>query len=250
MNTIVTFVYCNQQNAGSSSSLHDAATQCLCSALYSVSDVEKQFDLVAQLKQGTYLLQSAYHNALAHEDLDKWVSALRTFGGVSTSFWTSNPGVPNLGCMYPWGYICLYEGVHLLYSRNKLTLRHKNGVYIWSSKILNILLKIKWIFVILLSLPVIRYLTGTCSSVEMLKGRMERERPGTPGLTRPGDFRCIDLCQIFSELAETLAVPLVESPGRGLGDMNTVELLLMCAGHHQYEVIIRSVWGNNTWFVC
>jgi len=23
------------------------------------------------------------------------------------------PGVPNLGYMYPWGYICLCEGVHL-----------------------------------------------------------------------------------------------------------------------------------------
>jgi len=27
------------------------------------------------------------------------------------------------------GYICLSEGVRLLYSRNKLTLVHKNGVY-------------------------------------------------------------------------------------------------------------------------
>jgi len=34
--------------------------------------------------------------------------------------------VPNLGYMYPSdsGYICLSEGVHLLYSRNKLILRH------------------------------------------------------------------------------------------------------------------------------
>jgi len=31
----------------------------------------------------------------------------------------SSPGVPNLG------YICLPQGVHLLYSRNKLSLRHK-----------------------------------------------------------------------------------------------------------------------------
>jgi len=33
--------------------------------------------------------------------------------------------VPNLGYMYPLGYICLSERVHLLYSRNKLTLRQK-----------------------------------------------------------------------------------------------------------------------------
>jgi len=25
----------------------------------------------------------------------------------------SRAGVPNLGYMYPWGYICLSEGVHL-----------------------------------------------------------------------------------------------------------------------------------------
>jgi len=25
----------------------------------------------------------------------------------------SSTGVPNLGYMYPWGYICLSEGVHL-----------------------------------------------------------------------------------------------------------------------------------------
>jgi len=34
----------------------------------------------------------------------------------------SNPWFSNLGYMYSWGYICLSQGVHLLYSRNKLTL--------------------------------------------------------------------------------------------------------------------------------
>jgi len=34
-------------------------------------------------------------------------------------------GVPNLGYMYPWGYICLSQTVYLLYTRNKLTLRQK-----------------------------------------------------------------------------------------------------------------------------
>jgi len=43
-------------------------------------------------------------------------------------------------------------------------------------------LKIKWNFVILLSLSVIRNFKGKCSYVEMLKGHMVRERFGTPVL--------------------------------------------------------------------
>ena len=41
---------------------------------------------------------------------------------------SSSAGVPNLWYMYPLGCIGLSQGVYLLYSRNKLTLRHKNGV--------------------------------------------------------------------------------------------------------------------------
>jgi len=35
----------------------------------------------------------------------------QTFGQIKY-----RTGVPKLGYMYPWRYICLYEGVHLLYS--------------------------------------------------------------------------------------------------------------------------------------
>jgi len=45
-----------------------------------------------------------------------------------------------------------------------------------------VLLKIQWIFVILLSLIVVRNFSGTCSSVEMLKRYTVRESLGTPGL--------------------------------------------------------------------
>jgi len=41
------------------------------------------------------------------------------------------PGVPNLRYMYPWGYICLSQEVHLLYNRNKLPLRHEKSNDIW-----------------------------------------------------------------------------------------------------------------------
>jgi len=47
---------------------------------------------------------------------------------------------------------------------------------------LKVILKIKWVFVILLSVFVIRHFRGTRSSVEMLKGYMVREMLGSPGL--------------------------------------------------------------------
>jgi len=61
-------------------------------------------------------------------------------------------------------------------------LRHKNAVYLYSSKILKHLLKIRQIIGILLSLFVIGNFRGTRSSIEMLKGYMVRESLGTPVL--------------------------------------------------------------------
>ena len=89
----------------------------------------------------------------------------------------SSPGVPILRHMYLWRYICLTQGIHLLYSRNKLTLRHK----IESTKVL---LKFQWIFVILLRLFAIRNFRDTSSPAELLKGYMVRERLGTAALLR------------------------------------------------------------------
>jgi len=53
------------------------------------------------------------------------------------------PGKNSADAHDPSGYICLPEGVCLLYICNKLTLRHKNGVYLYSSEILKIILKIQ-----------------------------------------------------------------------------------------------------------
>jgi len=47
---------------------------------------------------------------------------------------------------------------------------------------IKVLLKIQWIFVILLSLFVIRNFRGSRSSVEILKGYTVKERFGTPVL--------------------------------------------------------------------
>jgi len=64
---------------------------------------------------------------------------------------------------------------------NILPLRHKSRVHLYCSKNAKVLLKIQWIFVILLSLFVNRF-QGACSSVEMLKAYMARKRFWRPVL--------------------------------------------------------------------
>ena len=49
-------------------------------------------------------------------------------------------------------------------------------------------------------------------------------------------FRVLNYCRIFTELCETFLEITVRSPGQGMGDLRTLELLLICAGHPQYEV--------------
>jgi len=85
--------------------------------------------------------------------------------------------VPHLPLHFP-----IWTGTFIVRSPNKVPLRHKNGVYLHSSKNQKVLFKIQWIFVILLSLFVIGNFGGTCSSVKMLKGFMVRERLVNPAL--------------------------------------------------------------------
>jgi len=61
---------------------------------------------------------------------------------------------------------------------HKSTLRNKHGVYLYSSENVKVLLKIQWIFIILLSLFVTRGFRGTCGSVNLPKGYMVRKRLG------------------------------------------------------------------------
>jgi len=69
--------------------------------------------------------------------------------------------------------------VYISYTRNKLSWRHKNGVYFYSSKNLEFLLKVQWIFAIFTQPFFMTNLRGTCLSTE-LKGYIVRERLGTP----------------------------------------------------------------------
>uniref|UniRef100_A0A8C0XUR5 Transportin-3 n=1 Tax=Castor canadensis TaxID=51338 RepID=A0A8C0XUR5_CASCN len=55
----------------------------------------------------------------------------------------------------------------------------------------------------------------------------------------------LNYCRIFTELCETFLEKIVCTPGQGLGDLRTLELLLICAGHPQYEVVEISF---NFWY--
>uniref|UniRef100_A0ACB8FLT2 Transportin-3 n=1 Tax=Sphaerodactylus townsendi TaxID=933632 RepID=A0ACB8FLT2_9SAUR len=115
------------QQDKTSSNLHEAASDCVCSALYAIENVETNLPLALQLFQGVLTLETAYHMAVAREDLDK----------------------------------------------------------------------------------------------------------------------VLNYCRIFTELCETLLDKIVCTPGHGLGDLRTIELLLICAGHPQYEVVEISF---NFWY--
>lgn len=56
------------------------------------------------------------------------------------------------------------------------------------------------------------------------------------GLRLVSLLRVLNYCRIFTELCETFLETTVRSPGQGMGDLRTLELLLICAGHPQYEV--------------
>ncbi|XP_056280903.1 transportin-3 [Pseudoliparis swirei] len=115
------------QRDETSTNLHEAASDCVCSSLYAIENVETNMALGLQLFQGVLTLETAYHMAVAREDLDK----------------------------------------------------------------------------------------------------------------------VLNYCRIFTELCETFLETTVRSPGQGMGDLRTLELLLICAGHPQYEVVEISF---NFWY--
>ncbi|KAF5888724.1 transportin-3 [Clarias magur] len=115
------------QRDESPTNLHESASDCVCSALYAIENVDTHVALAMQLFQGVLTLETAYHMAVAREDLDK----------------------------------------------------------------------------------------------------------------------VLNYCRIFTELCETFLEIIVRSPGHGMGDLRTLELLLICAGHPQYEVVEISF---NFWY--
>lgn len=58
--------------------------------------------------------------------------------------------------------------------------------------------------------------------------------------------KCIDLCLVFTELCNALSYYLINEPNDLLGDLNTINLLLMCAANKEYEVFQKTFifWFN------
>lgn len=61
----------SQQRDETSTNLHEAASDCVCSALYAIENVDTNMPLALQLFQGVLTLETAYHMAVAREDMDK-----------------------------------------------------------------------------------------------------------------------------------------------------------------------------------
>ncbi|EDO32037.1 predicted protein [Nematostella vectensis] len=51
------------------------------------------------------------------------------------------------------------------------------------------------------------------------------------------DFdRALNLCRVFTEMGESFLHQIVDMPGRDLGDLRTLSILLSCVQHNQYEI--------------
>ncbi|XP_029646320.1 transportin-3 [Octopus sinensis] len=79
------------------SNLHEAAADCICSALCSVEELGKNLDLAKALFQGVLTLQEAYHISVAQEDADKTINYCRIFAEMAESFLPAIISSPNQG---------------------------------------------------------------------------------------------------------------------------------------------------------
>ncbi|XP_048864276.1 transportin-3-like isoform X2 [Brienomyrus brachyistius] len=126
-NQLLVILFQVLQRDETATNLHEAASDCVCSALYAIENVDSHVPLALQLFQGVLTLETAYHMSVAREDLDK----------------------------------------------------------------------------------------------------------------------VLNYCRIFTELCETFLEAMVRSPGQGMGNLRSLELLLICTGHPQYEVVEISF---NFWY--
>uniref|UniRef100_A0A4W3H0D8 Transportin 3 n=1 Tax=Callorhinchus milii TaxID=7868 RepID=A0A4W3H0D8_CALMI len=77
------------QRDNTSTNLHEAACDCICSALYAIENVESTLPLALHLFQGVLTLESAYHMAVAREDLDNVILLFLSpqVAEISFNFW-------------------------------------------------------------------------------------------------------------------------------------------------------------------
>ncbi|KFM82505.1 Transportin-3, partial [Stegodyphus mimosarum] len=84
-------------NPDSPNSIHDAASDALCSALVVVEDTCNHQVLAPVLFQGVYTLVDTYNISVAREDTDKSVSYCRVFTELAESFLDEMVTSPNVG---------------------------------------------------------------------------------------------------------------------------------------------------------
>ncbi|XP_046572522.1 transportin-3-like [Haliotis rubra] len=77
------------------SHLHEAATDCVCSALYCTESLSKNPAMAQHLFEGVLTLPTAYHLSVADEDSDKSVNYCRIFTEMAESFLESIVSTPN-----------------------------------------------------------------------------------------------------------------------------------------------------------
>ncbi|XP_013416764.1 transportin-3 [Lingula anatina] len=82
---------------GCSSTLHEAATDCVCAALYCTEDSKEMKVLSEALFQAVMTLTDAYHMSVAQEDLDKSINFCRIFTEMAESFLEAMLKTPNQG---------------------------------------------------------------------------------------------------------------------------------------------------------
>lgn len=79
------------------SNLHEAASDCICSALCSVEELGRNLELAEALFRGVLTLQEAYHISVAQEDTDKTINYCRIFAEMAESFLPAIISTPTQG---------------------------------------------------------------------------------------------------------------------------------------------------------
>ncbi|XP_033102078.1 transportin-3-like [Anneissia japonica] len=111
-------------NHNTPSMLHEAASDNVVAALYSMEDIEEHPELAHALYQGVMQLHEAYHMAVAEEDIDKCVNYSRIFTELAEAFlevMVESPG-RNLGDLRILGAVldcvghCQYEVAEITFN--------------------------------------------------------------------------------------------------------------------------------------
>lgn len=77
--------------------LHNAATECICSALIAVEDLSKNYHLAQMLYEGVTSLLEPYHMSVAIQDLEKSMNYCRIFTEMAETFLEAMIATPNQG---------------------------------------------------------------------------------------------------------------------------------------------------------